>query len=222
MSKKKANIIIAIILAVTAAITLFYYPSVPDIIPTHWGPDGQIDGTGPKHMLFVFWAIAAGVNLLMLFAEKIDPKGENYKKFPKVFNVFRIFITGLLCGLVLLTIAFSFNPQVLDMNSIMYPVMGLMFILLGNYMPKVKHNYTFGIKTMWTIASENVWNKTHRMAGPLWVAGGLAMMAMMFIKSSVAATAVMFGVMLVMVIVPMVYSYLEFKKEKENKKDEEI
>ena len=59
------------------------------------------------------------------------------------------------------------------------------------------------------------------MAGPMWVAGGLAMMAMMFIKSSVAATVIMFGIVIVLVIVPMVYSYLEFKKEKENNKDEE-
>ncbi len=220
MSKKKANIIIAVILAVTAAITLFYYPSVPDIIPIHWGPDGQVDGTGPKYMLFVFWAIAAGVNLLMLFAEKIDPKGENYKKFPKAFNVFRIFITGLQCGLVLLTIAFSFNPQVLDMNSIIYPVMGLMTILLGNYMPKVKHNYTFGIKTMWTIASENVWNKTHRMAGPLWVACGLVIAAMTFVKNTTAAAVAMSVVLVVIVAVPTVYSYFEFRKENKNNTEE--
>jgi uncharacterized membrane protein len=121
----------------------------------------------------------------------------------------------------LVSIAFAFDPQFADMNTIMYVMMGGMFVLLGNYMPKVKHNYTFGIKTPWTLASENVWNKTHRMAGPMWVAGGLAMMAMMFIKSSVAATVIMFGIVIVLVIVPMVYSYFEFKKEKENNKDEE-
>ena len=218
MNKKKTNIIIAVILAITALVTLFYYPSVPDIIPTHWGPDGQIDGTGPKYMLFVFWAIAAGVNLLMLFAEKIDPKGKNYQKFPKVFNVFRIFVTALLCGMVLLTIGFAFNPQFLNMNTVMFTTMGVMFILLGNYMPKVKHNYTFGIKTMWTIASENVWNKTHRMAGPLWVASGVAMMAMVFIKNTTISVAVLLAIAVVDVIVPTVYSYLEFQKE--NKTEE--
>ena len=221
-SKKKTNIIIGAILLVSIVITLVMYPSVPDIIPTHWGPDGQIDSTGPKYMLFVFWGIALGINLLMLFAEKIDPKGENYQRFSKVFNIFRIFITALLCGLELLSIAFAFDPQFADMNKIMYAVMGIMFVMLGNYMPKVKHNYTFGIKTPWTFDSENVWNKTHRMAGPLWVAGGLAMMAMMFIKSSVAVTVLMFGIVLIMVIVPMVYSYFEYKKEKESEKDEEI
>ena len=219
-SKKKSNIIIAIILLLTVAVTVVYYPSVPDIIPTHWGPDGQIDGTGPKYMLFVFVGIAVFVNLLMLFAEKIEPKQGSYDKFRKVFDILRIFITALLCGLVLLTIAFSFNPDFVNMNSIMYPVMGLMFVLLGNYMPKVKHNYTFGIKTPWTFASENVWNKTHRMAGPLWVTGGIAMAAMTFIKNTTVAFAVMFAVILALVIIPMVYSYTEYQKElKLNEKD---
>ena len=219
-SKKKTNIIIGAILLVSMAITLALYPSIPDIIPTHWGANGQIDGTGPKYMLFVFWGIAAGTNFLMLFAEKIDPKGENYKRFPKVFNVFRVFFTVLLCGMELLSIGFAFAPQFADMNTIVFVLMGGMFILLGNYMPKVKHNYTFGIKTMWTIASENVWNKTHRMAGPLWVAGGLVMLAMAFIKNSDLVVPVLLAVTFAEVIVPTVYSYIEFQKEKNNKTEE--
>ena len=219
-SKKKTNIIISIILVATLAVILALYPSVPDIIPTHWGANGQVDGTGPKYMLFVFWGIAAAVNFLMLFAKKIDPKGESYDRFPNVVNIVRIFITVLLCGLDLLTIGFAFDPQFADMNTIMFAVMGAMFILLGNYMPKVKHNYTFGIKTMWTIASEDVWNKTHRMAGPLWMAGGLVMMAMAFIKNSSAVVPVIVGVTIVEVVVPMVYSYIVFQQEKKNKTEE--
>jgi uncharacterized membrane protein len=220
-SKKKTNIIIGAILLVSLVITLVLYPSVPEIIPTHWGPNGQIDGTGPKYMLFVFWGIALGVNVLMLFAEKIDPKGENYARFPKVFNVFRIFITALLCGMELLSIAFTFDPHFADMNTIMYVMMGGMFVLLGNYMPKVKHNYTFGIKTPWTLASENVWNKTHRMAGPMWVAGGLAVMAMSFVKKDMLGISVSISILVAEVVVPTVYSYFEFQREKENNKDEE-
>ena len=217
--KKKINILISIILLATMAVILVLYPSIPDIIPVHWGVNGQIDGTGPKYMLFVFWGIAAAVNFLMLFAKKIDPKGDSYDRFPNVVNIVRIFITVLLCGLSLLTVGFAFDPQFADMNTIMFMVLGVMFILLGNYMPKVKHNYTFGIKTMWTIASEDVWNKTHRMAGPLWVAGGLVMMAMAFVKTS-ATVYVLLAVVVVTVVIPTVYSYLAFQKEKNNKTEE--
>ena len=106
------------------------------------------------------------------------------------------------------------------MAHIMYITMGLMFILLGNYMPKVKHNYTFGIKTPWTFASEIVWNKTHRMAGPMWVAGGVIMMCGIFMPAKVAFVT-MFALIILLVIIPMVYSYLEYKKE-ENDNEKEI
>ncbi len=212
-NNKTTNKIIGGILLVSLAVTLFYYPRVPDIIPTHWGISGRVDATGPKYMLFVFWGLALFVNVIMLFAEKIEPKKGSYAKFPKVFNILRVFITALLCGLELLTIAFAFNPDFADMNSIMYITMGFMFVLLGNYMPKVKHNYTFGIKVPWTLASENVWNKTHRMAGPLWIMGGIVMMGGVFMPPE-AAFVIMFAVILLLVIAPMVYSYIEFRKEK--------
>ncbi len=219
-SKKKTNIIIAAILLFTLVVTLIYYPKVPDIIPVHWGPDGQIDGWGQKFMLFVFWGIAVGANFLMLLAEKIDPRSDSYKKFAKVFNIFRVFITALLCGLTLLTIAFTFNPQFVDMNSIMYPAMGIMVVLIGNYMPKVKHNYSFGIKTPWTLASESVWNKTHRMCGLLWIVEGLVIFGMAFVKNTTIASIIMFATIIIAVIIPTVYSYLEFQKEKERLNDE--
>lgn len=72
---------------------------------------------------------------------------------------------------------------------------------------------------MWTIASENVWNKTHRMTGPLWVAGGLVIMAMAFVKNSTVSLGLSMGVLIVLVVVPMVYSYLEFKKEENNSEE---
>lgn len=212
-NNKTTNKIIGGILLVSLAVTLFYYPRVPDIIPTHWGISGRIDATGPKYMLFVFWGLALLVNVIMLFAEKIEPKKGSYAKFPKVFNILRVFITALLCGLELLTIAFAFNPDFADMNIIMYITTGLMFVLLGNYMPKVKHNYTFGIKVPWTLASENVWNKTHRMVGPLWIAGGIVIMGGVFMPPE-TAFVIMFAVILLLVIAPMVYSYIEFRKEK--------
>ncbi len=219
-NKKYTNIIILIMLLVTLVVTLLVYPSLPDSIPTHWGPSGEIDAIGPKYTVFLGLGVAVLCNWLMLFSEKIEPKQGSYAKFGKVFNIFRLFITVLMCCLQLLTIAFAFNPQVANMNTIMYPSIGFMFILLGNYMPKVKHNYTFGIKTPWTFASENVWNKTHRMCGPVWILGGLAMASLAFVKNTTAAAVIMFAIIAVLVVVPMVYSYVEYQKEiKENEKD---
>lgn len=214
--KKKTNIIIAAIMLVTLAGLIAVYPKMPQTIPIHWNIHGEVDGTGHKSTIFALWAITAVCDIAMLFAEKFDPKGENYAKFSKVFNIFRIVFTLFMCAVVIINVVLTFDPKFINMNSFMLPCMGLMFAALGNYMPKIKHNYTFGIKCPWTLASENVWNKTHRMAGPLWVAGGIAIMLCAFLPGE-AGFAVMMAVMFLLVIAPMVYSYFELKKEREEK-----
>ncbi len=212
MNRKKTNNIITIIALVLLAVVILAYPCMPDIIPVHWGPDGAVDGWGSKKWVFAMWAIIPAVDFTTRFAEKIDPKGENYKKFEKVFLYFRIGIALFMSVLVAVTVIAAFDPDLLDMNKIMFPVMGLMFVGLGNYMPKVKHNYTFGIKTPHTLASENVWNKTHRMAGPLWVGAGIGIMLCGFLKGDMAVWF-MVAVLLAMTVIPVVYAYMEYKKE---------
>lgn len=219
-SRRRTNLIIIVMMIISLLGLMLVYPSLPDIIPTHWGPDGVVDGTGPKSMLFFLWAVIGFGNLLMLFAEKIDPRGENYAKFSKVFEIFRLVFTAVMTLMLAVNVYFVFNPRAFNMNKFMLPILGVMFMVLGNYMPKVKHNYTFGIKTPWTLASENVWNKTHRMSGPVWVVGGLLTAACGFMEGTAAAIA-MTVVLAVMVIIPMAYSYLAFQKEKESMKNEE-
>lgn len=91
---------------------------------------------------------------------------------------------------------------------------GLLFIILGNYFGKIKPNYFVGIKTPWTLASEDVWNKTHRMAGPYWVGGGLAVAAGGFLPHP-WSTIVTIGALSIAVVVPTAYSYLLYRKSNE-------
>ena len=92
----------------------------------------------------------------------------------------------------------------------MIPILiGLLFIVIGNYMPKTKQSYTMGIKLPWTLASEENWNRTHRLAGFLWVIGGVYFLAMTFIGWSLVAFLIPLAVM---VLVPAVYSYLLYRK----------
>lgn len=216
-NRKKTNMIIAVITVAVLAAVMIAYPKMPDIIPVHWGKEGTVDGWGSKKTIFAMWAIIAGINILMLFAEKYDPKGENYKKFGKVFNVFRLCLTLFFAVLVIVMIITAFNPDAVDMNNLMFPMLGVLLIGMGNYMPKIKFNYTFGIKVPWTLASETVWNKTHRMAGPVWVIGGIVTM-LSFLLPSTVTYVVMAAVIGVIIIVPTVYSYIEFNKEKNNEK----
>ena len=98
----------------------------------------------------------------------------------------------------------------LNMSKYGCVVLGVMFMIIGNYLPKCKQNYTMGIKIPWTLDNEDNWNKTHRLAGFLWVIGGAAMVVNAFIGSEWSILVIS----VVMVFVPMVYSYLYFKKNK--------
>jgi uncharacterized membrane protein len=95
-------------------------------------------------------------------------------------------------------------------------LVGLMFIIVGNLLPKCRQSYTMGIKLPWTLANEENWNKTHRLGGKTWVIGGIITMATAFIGSF----WILLGVLIVMVAVPTIYSYCLYRKQTRNKEGE--
>jgi len=212
---KKTNLIIIAMILITTIYVLIVYNKMPNQIPTHWNYEGEIDGYGSRSNLYIFILTMIGINLLLLVVKKIDPKSANYEKFDKSFQIFRIFMTAFFMVLVFATIQITLNPNSFDMGLLVPIMVGLLFIVIGNYMPKFKHNYTMGIKTPWTLASESCWDKTHRFAGPIWVVGGLMFIIFPFIlndKMFIYAFGFLIGIM---VLVPTIYSYLVFKNEED-------
>ena len=94
----------------------------------------------------------------------------------------------------------------------MLALMGIVFIVVGNYLPKCKQSYTVGIKLPWTLNDEENWNRTHRMGGKLWVASGIILLLSMLLPAS-AMVVVVLAVIGVAVFVPTVYSYLLFREK---------
>jgi uncharacterized membrane protein len=191
------------------------YPHLPDKVPTHWNLAGEVDGWGTAWQgAFMMPLIMIGVFLLLLLLPKIDPKRKNYANMGKAYTtivlVIMIFFTVIYFGTLGIALGYMENIPSLTQIGV-----GALFVILGNYMGKLKHNYFMGIRTPWTLASEEVWYRTHRLAGPFWVIGGL-----LFMLSSLFAGDVFLKVMLVIIIVlvaiPAVYSFIIFKKlEKE-------
>lgn len=191
------------------------YPHLPDKVPTHWNLAGEVDGWGTAWQgAFMMPLIMIGVFLLLLLLPKIDPKRKNYANMGKAYTtivlVIMIFFTVIYFGTLGIALGYMENIPSLTQIGV-----GALFVILGNYMGKLKHNYFMGIRTPWTLASEEVWYRTHRLAGPFWVLGGL-----LFMLSSLFAGDVFLKVMLVIIIVlvaiPAVYSFIIFKKlEKE-------
>ena len=216
MNKKNTNIITIILLVLTLIGIIVSYGTLPEIIPTHWGFDGEIDKMGSKSTLWLIYGTMIAINVLFIVIANIDPKKHNYKIFEKSYSMFRIIFNVFFIGiLVLMILAAKGNTTFNTTRSVMF-LTGLLLAIIGNYLPKFKPNYTTGIKTPWTLANENVWKKTHRMAGPIWVIGGIISAISALIVNINLTIIVFIIIIVILVIIPTVYSYLAFKKEQKN------
>ena len=196
-----------------AAVT---YGKLPNEIPIHFDFYGNPDNYSSKLFIFVIPIIMAAVLLLADFLPKVDPKSSYYEKFPKAYQITHILLQILLLVVQLSTIVYTLKQEGIltifvegsfNISYIVCALLGITFIILGNYMPKFKQNFFCGIKTPWTLTDEENWYKTHRLTGKLWVLGGILMIFIPYFPGKVSA-ALLIVCSLIMVLAPMLYSYL--------------
>lgn len=205
------------LLALSGLASLYFYRHFPGQVPIHWNLAGQVDGwSGPGFAAFFLPALIAGLYLLFLALPRLDPQRERYAEFSKAYHVFKNSFVGLMAALYFLT-GLSGLGYDLPIAAIVPSLIGLLFILIGNYMAKLKLNWFIGARTPWTLSSETVWNKTNRLAGKLFVLGGLLMVA-----EAVAPLKLRLPLLLIIVtsisLVPIIYSYLLYRQEQTQKK----
>ena len=189
-----------ILLPVCAGVVL--WGRLPERVPTHFNFYGVPDGWSSKPFaVFGLPLFLLGVQLLCAFAVSHDPKAGN------VGGKIRALVLWI-CPAVSLFTAAMIYPNALgySMNMTMFAMLltGTLFVVVGNYLPKCRQNYTVGIKLPWTLADEDNWNRTHRMAGPLWVAGGFLVMLDALLQF--AGPYLFLGVLTLIAAAPVVYS----------------
>lgn len=201
-------IITSLITLIPIVIGLILWDKLPDQVPMHWNAQGEVDGYGTKFQaVFLMPLVLVAFHWICVLGTSLDPKKQNIND--KIFTLvlWIIPVISLLCNSMVFATALGHKVSV---EIIMPLFMGALFVIIGNYMPKCKQSYTVGIKLPWTLDNEENWNKTHRLAGFLWVIGGVIIMATAFL----GAFWLFFIVLIPMVIVPFVYSYLLYKKNK--------
>lgn len=207
---KKDWYLILLILG-SLALGLYLYPQLPDKLPSHWNIRGEVDGwTGKDFAVWFFPLLNLGLYFLFLLLPRLDPRRDNYPRFSGAYRLLRIFILLFLTLIYLLTLLYAVGYPIRIDLAVRLAVFTLLLII-GNYMGKFKHNYFVGVKTPWTLANEEVWRRTHRMAGPLWVGGGLAGILLSFFTQTWAAAA-SFAVIIILALGPIVYSYIVFQQ----------
>lgn len=177
--KKDWYLISLILLAFIVSIISYRY--LPDQVATHWGTNNQPDDYSSKLTAVLIMPLMSIFLYVMFYVvPKIDPKKENYQKFQKSYV---LIIRAIITFMFIMHLVVLGNGLGYDINvGLITPIgVGLLFMLLGNYMPRFQHNYFIGIRTPWTLANEEVWRKTHQFTAKLFVIGGGIMVLASFL-----------------------------------------
>lgn len=201
-----------LIVVIMSLVWAYYYQLLPDTVPIHWDFQGNPDRMWSKLMhLIMFPVISLWLVLLFAFLPKLDPKKENYDKFWTAWEIFQFSILGFFFYIYLVSIFIILNPEY-NISTFMMAWVWVLFIVLWNYMWKIRQNYFVGIKLPWTLANEEVWNKTHRFGGKMFMLAWFMFIVNAYFLRQVVGVFV-FAISLA-VIAPIVYAYMIFKNKK--------
>jgi len=201
-----AGLLLVLLSFATVAVV---YPDLPDPMPSHWNLHGQVDGWMPKFWgAFLIPLVMAALWIVLLVLPRISPRGFEMDSFARAWGFLRVAILAMLflVGLLVLRAAKTHEP--LSKRALL-TALGVLFMLIGNVLGKVTRNFFVGIRTPWTLANEEVWYRTHRLAGKLFVAAGLLVAATSL--AGVGPWTILVSVGLA-TLVPVVYSYVIYRK----------
>jgi uncharacterized membrane protein len=193
----------------------YIWNELPAEVPIHWNLKWEIDEYGKKGTLVLVPIMLPLLIYIMLsIIPKIDPKNRLNQMGDKLQNL-KLILTLCMSVLALFIIYSSKNLSFTNQN---YPILGIgvLFAVIGNYFQAIKLNYFFGIRTPWTLESEVVWKETHKLAGKMWLLGGIIVIFSSLVFERQFNFNVFLIVTAIIALVPMVYSYIKFNSEKKS------
>jgi immunity protein, SdpI family len=182
---------------------------LPDRVPSHWDAAGRVNGTMPKPWgVFLLPLVMTALWLLFQVLPRLSPRGFEMESFSRVWGIITASVLAFMLFVEVLTLRAALTGAVLS-PKVIFAAVGVLFAVIGGSLGKVTRNFFAGIRTPWTLASEEVWNRTHRLASKLFVATGL-----------LVATAALFDIswwwpfaaLIVGSFIPVVYSYVIYRR----------
>lgn len=186
---------------------LILYKDLPDPMITHWDYNGEPNGYMPKFAaVIILPAVLLVINLFTPALLKMDPKYNNMNDKIIKLILWTIPAVSVFCASTTLAVGLGFDSKL----AVTAPLFtGLIFVIIGNYLPKTRQTYTVGIKLPWTLNDEDNWNRTHRMAGYLWIVCGFLIMASVLIPGS---KYMILALIVIMIFAPAIYSFTLYAK----------
>lgn len=201
-----------LILVVTLIAAIMVYPRMPEQVPIHWNAQGEVDNYGSRLFgTFLLPLLNILMYILFIILPKLDPKRANYSKFDSSYLTIRYSMHLFFALMFGVTAAVSLGYPV-QIDKWIPAGVAVLFIVLGNIMGRVRHNYFVGFRYPWTLANEEVWRRTHQFGAKLMVIGGFAaLLGVIFTRGSVSFIVLMAG-LLIPTIITTIYSYVIYKQ----------
>jgi uncharacterized membrane protein len=201
------------IIAGAWAFSLAVFSRLPETVPVHWGMSGEPNRYGNRiEAAFLMPALLTVFYLIMQWYPSRDPRAKNIEKFRGSYDIVVTTTVIVLTAIHVIALGTSLGWQV-DITTTVLVAIGAMLIVLGNIMPRVRSNFIFGIRTPWTLSSDDVWMRSHRVGGYAMVAAGALTMVAAFFSPPVAITVALASALL-SALVPVVYSYIAWSRER--------
>jgi uncharacterized membrane protein len=207
--RKWISLLIVVAAVVASAVA---YPNLPTTIATHWDMLGRPNGWSSR--VWGGWVmpiVLLATYALMRALPAIDPRGSNYAKFDGAFEGIIVSIMLFMLGLHIIILRAALGYPV-AMQRVVPVGIGVLFVVIGNLLPRARPNWFVGIRTPWTLSSDRVWEKTHRIGGHVFVAGGI-LIVLGALAMQQWAHIVLIAVILACTATVLVYSYIEWKRE---------
>lgn len=198
-----------VLMIVPIIIGLLVYEGMPESMPIHFDSNNIADSYASKKLALFGVPIFMLISYIVTYFFAVrDPKRKNQSE--KVLSIILILVPILSIITTFLTISYSIGKRP-DIGTWISLILQVSFILIGNYLPKVKRNYTMGIRVPWTLHSDYIWEKTHRMAGFIWIIFGfIGIIQRLFFKEALFLLLINF---IIMLFTPIIYSYFLYRKE---------
>lgn len=183
---------------------------LPEQVATHWNIAGDVDGWSSR--AFVVWffpLITLGVYLLMLSVWRLDPKRDRYNEFRTAYHVTKTMLVAFFSILYAVVLSNGLGYAISVSFATMI-LIGLLFIGFGIILPLIRQNWFFGIRTPWTLSSEKVWDKTHRVGGLCFAGGGFLVLVSTFLFPEYMQISFFF--LVAAALYPVIYSYFAYRR----------
>ncbi len=212
-SMSPATLLAVLILVAQVLVSIVTYPFMPDSVPSHWNAAGQVDGHLPKLVnALLFPLMSIGIYVLVRVLMTVGPRLGYQNQRRASAGMVNLILIGVLLFMLILqltTTAIALGVPI-DLMFVMSLSISVLFIFLGNYMGKLRRNFWAGIRTPWTLTSDVVWERTHRLGGWLFVLTGLLGVIMSFVPA--LRLWGLMAVLFIVIVVLVVYSFVIYQR----------